>query len=241
MANTKQNITSTFLKVKESTPGMWDDYVIGAGGSFVEYMEHFTDYNANDWTITRTNGAATLALAASSPCVGGVLLITDTNADDDAVSIQKLGHSFVPTAGSRIWFEIMFQASEATQIDLLAGLVVTDTSPLSNTDGVYFRKDDGDTAIDFETNASSVASTETAIGTFSANTYFKLGFKITGTSLVEYYINNVKQGEFTSSIPTVPLRVTFHMQDGDTGAALGALTSSIDYIRVVQEVPHWVP
>lgn len=73
------------------------------------------------------------------------------------------------------------------------------------------------------------------IATFAADTYIKVGFRITGTSLVEYWVNDVYQGSFNTNIPTVPLRITRHFQDGDTGAALGSLTLSEDYIFVAQK------
>lgn len=218
--------------------GMWQGFEFGKPYKYSIYFDDFMQYVAGDWTVTETNAAATEALATAAPCANGVLLITNTNADNDQVSIQRVGHAFVPTAGTNIYFEIRFQASEATQIDLLAGLVVTDTDPITSvTDGIGFRKDDGDTDIDFATIASSVTSAEMAVGTFAASAYVKLGFKVTGTSLVEYYVNDVKQGELSTCIPTTPLRVTFEMQDGDTAAALGALTASIDYIFVCQSRP----
>ena len=105
---------------------------------------------------------------------------------------------------------------------------------MANTDGIYFRKDDGDTQIDFETNASSVASTETNIGAFAAATYITAGFKVTGTTLVEYYLNGVLQGSFNTNIPAVPLRPTIHVQDGDTAGAVGAITMSVDYVACSQ-------
>lgn len=228
-----QSFGSKSFKIT-NTGGMWDGYVFGKPGTVATYFEDFFYYVAADWTVTEVDGAATQALATSAPTLGGVLLITNTNADNDAVSMQKVGHSFDPQAGTIIWCEAAFQASEATQSDWLFGLVVTDTTPLANTDGFYFRKDDGDTNVDFETNASSAASTETGIFTFAADTYAVYGFKVTGTSLVEYYVNGVKQGEFNTNITSSPVRVTFHFQDGDTGGAVGAQTASIDYLMCAQ-------
>lgn len=229
------NIDSPGIRIKRTDqPSMWDDFEFGKPGLYSTYFDDFHQYVAADWTITDV-GVNTRALATSAPCAGGVLLTTLANADDNSSSRQRLGHAFVPTAGSVIYFEARFQLSEATQADYLVGLVVTDTSPLSNTDGIYFRKDDGDTNLDFETNASSVASTETGIHTVAANTYIKVGCKITGTNLVEYWVNDVKQGEFNTNIPAVPLRVTSHFQDGDTGAVLGSLTLSEDYIFCAQK------
>ena len=227
---------SKWSKVSQSGD-MWDGYEFGVPGKYAEYREDFLYYRAADWTVTDV-GANTRALATTAPTVGGVLLITLANADDNLTSMQKVGHSFVPTPGSTIWYEVCFQALEATQCDWLFGLVISDTSPLANAEGVYFRKDDGDTNIDCESNISTSASTLTGVATFAADTYERLGFKITGTSKVEFYRNGVKVGEVTSRIPTAPLRPTLYFQDGDTAAALGALTCSVDSIVCIQSRPH---
>jgi len=226
------DLGSKVFKLKDV--GLWSGYEFGRPGKVATYLEEFFYYVAADWTVTETDAAATEALATAAPTLGGVLLITNVNADDNVVGLQKVGHSFDPQAGTNIWCEVGFQGSEATQSDWLVGLVVTDTTPLANTDGIYFRKDDGDTNIDFETNSGSTASTETAIATFAADTYVVVGFKVTGLTLVEYYVNGVKQGEFNTNITSVPLRVTLHFQDGDTAGAVGAQTASVDYVVCAQ-------
>ncbi len=231
------NLDAESIKITRTDQvGMWQGFEFGIPSKFSTYFDDFMQYVAGDWTVTETDAAATEALAAAAPCANGVLLITNANADNNLVSLQRVGHAFVPTAGKNIYFEIRFQSNEATQVDLLAGLVITDTDPVTSiTDGIVFRKDDGDTNIDFATTLGSATSTETAIGTLAADTYVKLGFKVTGISLVEYYVNDVKQGELSTNIPSaIPLRVTFSTQDGDTAAAVGAETASIDYVFVAQ-------
>lgn len=187
----------------------------------------FGTYVAGDWTVTETDAGATEALTDAA---NGRLLITNTAADDDRVTMQYGAESFLPATNRTIWFEAILQVSTATQVDWLIGLVVTDTTPLANSDGIYFRKDDGDTNIDFETNASSSASTAAAIATSVAATDIKLGFRVTGTSLVEYFVNGLKVGENTTTIPTTEMRVTFHLQNGDGNAR----TASIDKIFCAQ-------
>jgi len=241
MAFKTMDMIGTHWKVREQeAPGMWQDYEFGVPGKYLECDEHFHRYAAADWTVTAAGGG-TAALATSAPCVGGVLLVTTANADDDLVSLQRVGHAFVPTAGTKIYFEARMQASEATSLDWFCGLAITDTTPLSIADCIMFQKDDGDTQIDFKTIASAASSsTDNNIGTFAAATYLKVGFKITGTGLVEYYLNGVRKGSFSGNIPAVPLRITLGHQDGDTGAALGALTSSWDFVIGCQEIPSYV-
>lgn len=235
-----QNLDGLRLKVKPTTlTSMWDGFEFGTPGKYITYFDDFTEYVAGDWTVTDV-GANTRALASAAPCVGGVLLTTLANADNNYSSMQKVGHFVVPTEGTKIYFEAKFQTSEATSMDWLIGLVVTDTDPMTSyTEGISFRKDDGDTNIDFNTTIASVSSEETSLGTFAAATYVTVGCLITGTSQVDYWLNGVNVGTITTNLPTAPLRVTAHFQDGDTGAALGALTSSWDYVFVAQERPGY--
>jgi len=225
----------TIQIAKADNIGMWQDYEFGRPDKYSVLNEDFLKYVANDWTVTETDAGATQALATTAPANGGVLLITNTNLDNDAVYMQHVGNSFAPESGKRLYFECRFQASEATSIDLAAGLVITDTSPLAHTDGVLFVKADDAATMAFSTTSGSVTSTETGIATFAASTYMKVGFKMTGTNLVEYYVNDVKQGEFNTNIPTALMRPTLAIVDGDTAAALGALTMSVDYIIVAKE------
>jgi len=58
---------------------------------FHTYFEDFDYYTAGDWTVTETDAGATQALTDGD---GGLLLITNTAADNDLVSLQKKGESF---------------------------------------------------------------------------------------------------------------------------------------------------
>lgn len=182
------------------------------------------------YTVTTTEDGAGSATEALADEENGVLLITNAAGDDDLDSFQTTGEAFKPKSGRNIWFEAKFKLSDATQSDFLIGLVVTDTTPLANTDGIYFRKDDGDTNLDFETNLSSSASTATAISTLADATYVTVGFFVSGTDFVDYYVNGDKLGRIETTIPTGELKVTFHIQNGEAVAK----TASIDYVLASQ-------
>jgi len=95
---------------------------------------------------------------------------------------------------------------------------------------MYFRKDDGDTNWDFETNNNSSKSTETTIATATTG-QIKLGFKITGTEKVDYYVNDVLAGTFDTNLAATEMTPTIHIAAGE-GAAK---TMSIDHIIAIQE------
>ena len=112
------------------------------------YFNDFDTFAAADWTITTTEGGAGDATEALTNADGGRLLITNDDADDDRDFFQKVGESFKFATGKRLFFKALFQVSDATQSDFVMGLQITDTTPLAVTDGVYFRKDDGDALLD---------------------------------------------------------------------------------------------
>ena len=61
-----------------------------AGPQFHTYFEDFDYYTAADWTVTETQAGATQALTDGD---GGLLLLTNTAADNDLVALQKVGES----------------------------------------------------------------------------------------------------------------------------------------------------
>lgn len=206
---------------------MWDGFTYGRPNFNAVYSEDFYTYTAGDWTVTETDASATEALTDAQ---GGILLLTNTAADNDLIGMQLGACSATPASGRTIWYEILFLISDATQLDYLVGLHVTDTSPIASApaNGIWFRKDDGDTNIDCTCMNTSVASELTAVATASATLYVKLGFKVTGTQLCEFWVNDVKKGSITTQIPTVVLRPSFCLQNGEAVAK----TMKVDYMVV---------
>src|SRR5262245_55110132 len=102
------------------------------------YFEDFDYYVAANFTVTNT-GSPTRALTDAD---GGVLLITNASADNDASFSQKVGESFRFEVGKAAGFKVRFQTNDATQSDIVLGLCITDTTPLDVSDGVFFIKDD---------------------------------------------------------------------------------------------------
>lgn len=196
---------------------------------YIYEFDDFHSFTAAAWTITETDAAATEAVASG---FGGWLLITNTAADDDAVSLQKAIKEYQLTAGKKTFFEVRFKTSDATQTDILFGLVITDTSPLSHTDGIVFRKDDGDTNIDFASVKNSAGESELAVGVLANDTFIKLGFFYDGKDM-HLYIDDVKVKIIRDAV--IPddelLHPTIHLQNGEAVAK----TLTIDYFLAAQE------
>ncbi len=195
------------------------------------YFEDFDYYTAGDWTVTNS-GTATEALTDED---GGVLLLThDATTDDNTCFLQKPGESFTFESGKKLWYKARFKHSDATQSDILFGLVVTDTTPLTNANGVYFQKDDGDALIDFHVTEDSTTSSLTGIGTLVDATYIVLGFYYDGVSKIYVYVNDTEVGQVTTTttMPTTELKISFATQTGD---AVGTKTMSVDYVFACKE------
>jgi len=215
--------------VSSASSGTFKDLPYLNTSDYVIFDEDFQRYAAGDWTVTETNASATEALTDGQ---GGLLLITNTATDDDRVTMQKVGESFKFVANKKTFFEVRFQTSDATQSDLLFGLAITDTTPLDATDGVFFKKDDGDANIDFASLKNSAGSTVTAATTIANATFVKLGFYFDGVNFY-LYKDGVQVG-FVSAA-TIPddeeVTPTIHLQNGEAVAK----TLTVDYIKAYQE------
>ena len=199
------------------------------------YFNDFDTYTAGDFTVTETQAGATQALTNVD---GGVLLLTNSAADNDLNALQKVGESFKFEAGKKLFFKSRFAVSDATESDFVIGLQITDTTPLAVTDGVYFRKHDGDANLDFVVIKDSTASTATAITTVANNTYLTVGFYYNGVDEVVYAAsvdNNNPTILGKLPIDNLPddeeLTISFGIQNGEAVAK----TMSIDYIFVSKE------
>lgn len=195
------------------------------------YFNDFDEYVAGDWTITTTEAGAGDATEALGNVDGGVLIITNDAADDDADFFQKVGESFKWESGKDMFFKTRFKVSDATQSDWVMGLQITDTTPLDVTDGLFFVKVDGATAINFRVEKDNTA-TATSVGTCTAD-YMTMGFYYkASTSTFHIFFGDVEVG--TSVSTNAPddeeLCISFGIQNGEAVAKV----MTIDYIFVAK-------
>lgn len=196
------------------------------------FFDDFDKFAAADWTVTTTEAGAGSATEALANADGGVLLLTNAAGDDDLDFLQKVGESFKPEAGHRLWFGARLKVSDATQSDWVMGLQITDTTPLAVSDGIYFRKDDGDTQIDFVVVKDSVATTVTSVGLNADDTYVVLGFTYDGVGKVVPFVNGAAGSAVTTNLPDdEELTISFGIQNG----AAAVKTMSVDYVYAAKE------
>lgn len=189
---------------------------------------------AADWMTTITQAGSGNATAVVTQEANGVVLITNDDADDDNYFAQWKGgntaaiaETFKFVAGKTAWFKARFKTSDATQSDLVVGLQIADTTPLSVTDGVYFLKVDGSTTLNLLVTKNST-STTTAVATMANNTYVTVAFYYNGNDTIYIYLNDNRVGQSvtTNLVDDEELAVSFGIQNGEAVAK----TMSIDYI-----------
>lgn len=200
-----------------------------AGPEFHTYFEDFDYYAAADWTVTETQAGATQALTDGD---GGLLLLTNTAADNDLVALQKVGESYRFASGKKLFFEARFKVSNATQSDVVMGLQITDATPLDVSDGVFFLKSDDSTTINLLVEKNNTATT-TSVGTLADDTYIRLGFYYDGNSSIQAFVNGtyVATSATTNLVDDEDLTVSFALQNGNAVAR----TMTVDYIYVAKE------
>lgn len=199
------------------------------------YFEDFDYYVAANYTVTNT-GAPTRALANAD---GGVLSIALSAADDDASFSQKVGTNFLMEAGKPTFFRTRFNISDATQSDLILGLVLTDTTPLDATDGIYFIKADGAATISIICRTNATTGSNTAVvATLADATYYTAGWFYDGIDRLYYGLGaNLAcpvLGFISASatfLPDALLTPTFGVQNGEAVAK----TLLLDYLFAAKE------
>lgn len=208
------------------------------GPNVAKFVEEFvnTPFDGADapaaftTTLVETGGAET-TVALNAGADGGTLLITTDAADNDGANIQAKGEAFKPLT-YQLYFGARFKISEATQSDFLIGLCITDTDLLGGmTDGIYFRKVDASTTMNFVLEKDST-ETATAFGTaIAADTWYVLEFFFDGTN-VDWYVNGVLQTR--PAITNLPndehLTPSVHVLTGSAAS----ITAEVDWIRTIQ-------
>lgn len=194
------------------------------------YFNDFHTYVAADWTVTEI-GTATQALGAGP---GGLLVNTNSAADNDATQNQLAVESFKFVAGKKLSFKARFKVLEAIENDLLIGLAITDTTVHDASDGIWIRSDDGDALLDFAVVKNSTASVLTGFASLVADTFCVVEFYYDGDSNdIDVSFNGIRAGSLplTNAPDDEDLAVTFSIRNGE--AVANVLT--LDYILVQQE------
>ncbi len=197
---------------------------------FHQYYEQFDYFTAADWTITEV-GVATQALANVD---GGALLITNAAADNDSSFQNKVGESFLPELGKQLHFAMRFAVNDATQSDVLAGIQITDATPVDASDGIFFLKADGAATVNLISRKNGVDVILASVATLADDVFVELSFFWDGISAIWAGVNGapVARMEPGASLPDDEvLTVSFGIQNGEAAAK----TMTVDYVFISEE------
>ena len=196
--------------------------------------------DTDDWTKSVLN-SGTLTLLADH--VGGwAKSLGDGSTDNSGGAIQG-NEIFMAEASKKIFFEATVAVADADDMDMFVGLAENGTFAtgvpfaaanqigfllVEGAADIYANCDSGgtetktDTGVDFADGAeSSSAITNTR----------RLGFVVTGTGTVEFYVDRVKKVTTTANIPTSALTPWFCAISGTTTAD----AAWCDYIMVAAQ------
>lgn len=195
----------------------------------------FLVYDANHWTITTVETGYGAPVISLQNIFGGVLRIVNDTSDNDSVQFQLKGEPFKLATGKPLWFEVKFRTPDPTEVDLLFGLCITDTSLIAGfTDGVVWHKDDGDKNLDFKSVKNNTVTSKAAIGELGANTWTRLAFRWDGYKTLTPFLNGTEYSskKIETNIPDdEELTISFAIMNGEWAMK----TLDIDYIKCVQQ------
>lgn len=163
----------------------------------------FGHYGAADWTVTNTTSHQTIGLVAGAggliSTVGGASSVTGdigaiiANPLDFNLPVNAVSSTYPPTG--QLWFYSAFKATTAINDQLQIGLTAANAA-LTPTDGLYFNKAAGSTAVTFVVRkgsaslaASAYSTGSTTVATLANATTLELGFYYDGKGTVYVYVN----------------------------------------------------
>ena len=220
---TNVSATGTLGKLKMPAPAKYHTY-----------HNDFDTYLASDWTITTTEGGSGNASEALGDGDGGLLVLTNDDADNDNDFLQLVKEGFKYETGKQLAFNARFKTSDADASDVVMGLQLTDTSPLNVTDGIFFLLTDGSTTLQFIVEKDSTQSPLDLPTAMADDTFMTVGFVYDPRDqLFHVFQNNAEVGTVvsTNAPDDEELTVSFGIQNG----AAAAKVMTIDYVTAMKE------
>lgn len=144
------------------------------------------------------------------------------------------GEMFKPTANKKIWGEARLYVTGAPL--MFWGLAQQDTTLVTSnaltSQGLGFQSFTADRVMLGMAKDGSSTTTAASMGTLTASTFVKLGFKVTGTGLIQFYVDGLlKANTVVANIPVTEMKVSFTCHEALPLAA----TVVVDWFRVFQE------
>jgi hypothetical protein len=222
------------------------------------FYSFFTDFDEFDgaatgtrkWMVTTVQAGTLAGTLAVTDAANGVLLITTDDAIGDGSFAQLAGYNNIATvadvaetfqfaAGKEVWFSTRFLLSDVVNSNFMAGLAISDTTPLDATDGVFFLKASGAATIALTSKiVTPVTASRNLTVTLVNSQFVELGFHYNGVDSVSAFQGGNSDGTWNfvgsvgvNALPTRTLALTF----GFNTSTAGAKTCQMDYIFAARE------
>ena len=225
------------------SPLLWGDAPVVPANTPFKGVNYFEDWDkeidattGDGWTLTQSN--STGLIAAEAVAAGGVLQVNSEGAlADDSINAQLKNCAVLPAAGTNIWFEARVKVSADDQ-QYFIGLAAVSTAIMASgaledtVDKVGFYQEAASTALKISSvTARTSADDKTAdVAAVADDTWMTLGFKITGLTSVEFYVNGVlvETGSTAANIPNAAMCLTAF-----AGFEAAAEIVSVDWVKIV--------
>lgn len=224
------------------SPLLWGDapkvdpYEPGDGVHyFDDFQGELDPTTACPWTITQTDTKGTISHEAGA--AGGVINFTNGgDSADDGINAQKTNVAVTPAAGTNIWFEARVKTDQADE-QWAVGLCAVDTTIVAAgvwddvSDKVMFGHHTGTAdKIDLITARGATEDDTADAADMTDNTWVTLGFKITGLTKVEFYVDGVltETGVTAAAIPNATMVLSAVSQYEAAGGIL-----SVDWVKII--------
>lgn len=204
-------------------------------GSYHMFDEDFNRYAAADWTVTETQAGATQALTAGD---GGLMLLTNSAANNDINQIQLVPANFSFAAGKKCFLKVRFKINDATNSAFSIGLQnanVDGTTLATATDGLFFYKPLTFTTLSvYMRQDNATGSNAAAIATLADDTYVVAAAFFDGVDRLYYAVNGTVTGYITIASTMIPDANCAPVISLKNGAAV-AKNATIDYLFFAKE------
>lgn len=216
-----------------STTPYWAQNLPALGAGYGKEIWFDNDQVLDQFDVTITNGGVDTSTIAISDASPPEAVFTNSATDNDSIEAQYKAETFrLNKLGGTYWFGFEAKIGDATQADLLLGLMKRDVTFIAGvSDGIFFRKDDGDTNLDLVSAKDAAAfpddySQSNGVGTVDTS-YHEYVFRVVmdantlGTGTITFYRDGVGIGSamtLTTIAHDEELAISFGHQNGE-GAA----------------------
>lgn len=227
---------------RRPSANLWHDCPVGDKGGMGLIGEGsflFDDFTEGIITGKQVATAATSGTFAMDDAVNGVAIL-DSGATTNHQGIQvqwgggsTTGEQYKPAANKKIWMEALLQfTASSTGPEFFLGFGIQDTTLVGTgaltSQSVGIESMTANNILLGVAKDGSALTATAAIHTMVDATWTKLGLKITGTGLVEFYINGVKSTvTATLNIPVTEMKLSMVLQSSGTTQP----TAKLDWIR----------